>query len=89
MEQELYMPLNQARKEVPTQKKPHPATMWRWSTRGVRGVVLETMMIGGQRCTTRNAIDKFLRDVTAAANVGAPVTPSCSQLDELCSQEGI
>jgi len=39
---------------------PHRATVWRWSQRGVRGVRLESVLVGGKRFTSREAIDRFL-----------------------------
>lgn len=39
---------------------PHLATLWRWATHGVRGVVLETTHIGGRRVTSKEAVRRFL-----------------------------
>lgn len=41
-------------------RKPHPTTVWRWVSHGIRGIKLESWMIGGQRCTTPAAIERFL-----------------------------
>lgn len=49
-------------------KAVHPQTIWRWATRGVRGVVLETMFVGGQRFTTAEALRRFCESVTDQAN---------------------
>jgi len=48
---------------------PHISTLHRWRTRGVRGVFLETCMVGGRRFTSREAIDRFL---TATAHSAPP-----------------
>lgn len=42
----------------------HPsiATVHRWASRGVRGVVLASIRAGGRRYTTAAAIDQFLRE---------------------------
>ena len=37
----------------------HIATIYRWATRGCRGQVLETVIQGSARVTTREAIDRF------------------------------
>src|SRR5579859_7175260 len=37
-----------------------PATLWRWASRGLKGVRLETIKIAGQTCTSDAAIDRFL-----------------------------
>jgi len=41
-------------------KGPHLATIWRWASAGVRGVVLETGRIGGKRVTSAEAVRRFL-----------------------------
>lgn len=43
----------------------HVATAYRWSTAGVRGVVLETIQVGGTRCTSREAVQRFCERLTA------------------------
>ena len=45
--------------------RPHVATLYRWS-RGIRGVRLNTVMIGGQRFTSLADIEEFVRATTAA-----------------------
>ncbi|MCO6043323.1 DUF1580 domain-containing protein [Aeoliella sp. ICT_H6.2] len=50
----------------------NPTTVWRWSTRGVRGVKLETMNIGARRFTTQEAYERFVERSTAVAN-GTPI----------------
>jgi hypothetical protein len=49
--------LSQAAQELPG--RPHVSTLWRWSRRGVRGVTLETVSIGGRRYTSREALGRF------------------------------
>ncbi|MEX2288269.1 MAG: DUF1580 domain-containing protein [Planctomycetaceae bacterium] len=44
----------------------NPATIWRWRTKGVKGVKLETFAIGGRQYTTREALERFITGVTAA-----------------------
>ncbi len=39
---------------------PHPATRWRWASVGVRGQRLETIVVGGQRFTSQEAVQRFL-----------------------------
>jgi hypothetical protein len=41
-------------------KRPHVATIFRWTTRGCRGVRLESIQIGGTRCSTLAAVRRFL-----------------------------
>jgi len=46
----------------------NPQTVYRWATRGVRGVKLETVMVGGRRLTSREAVRQFIETLTAAQN---------------------
>lgn len=39
---------------------PHISTLHRWRLRGVRGVRLESILIGGSRFTSRQAITRFI-----------------------------
>lgn len=40
-------------------QRPHVATLYRWATRGVRGVQLETIRVGGTLCTSLEALQRF------------------------------
>lgn len=40
-------------------------TLYRWATKGMRGVVLESWFEGGHRCTSLDAIDRFNAKLTA------------------------
>jgi len=42
-------------------------TLYRWWRKGVRGVRLETILVGGQRYTSREAIERFLLAQNAPA----------------------
>lgn len=52
------------------------STVYRWSTRGVRGRVLETLQVGGTRCTSVEALTRFFGGLTAGAHSAIPRTPS-------------
>jgi hypothetical protein len=39
--------------------RPHLATLHRWRLRGVRGVKLESCLVGGRRYTSVQAIERF------------------------------
>ncbi|MEK6677602.1 MAG: DUF1580 domain-containing protein [Planctomycetota bacterium] len=45
-------------------KRPHVATLFRWATVGVRGIVLETIQCGGTRCTSVEALQRFFERCT-------------------------
>jgi hypothetical protein len=40
-------------------RKTHPHTLYRWSSVGLYGVKLETIQIGGNRCTSLEALQRF------------------------------
>lgn len=39
--------------------RPSITTLWRWYARGVKGIKLETAMVGGKRFTSREAVQRF------------------------------
>ena len=73
----------QARNHVPG--RPHVATIWRWMTKGSRGVRLESIVCGGRRFTSVEAIQRFVARTTAAAG-GSNSVPS-SVKDQQAIQE--
>ena len=68
-----------------------PATAWRWALRGIRpryqGVQdrlrLETVLIGGRRFTSREAVSRFIACLSdpACAPKAAPSTLRARQID--------
>jgi hypothetical protein len=46
--------------------EPAGSTLSRWHSRGVRGVRLDTVLVGGKRWSSREAIQRFIEAVTAA-----------------------
>lgn len=56
----------------------NPSTTWRWYRKGVNGVKLETIVVGGTRMTTEPACLRFIERTTAAAN-GEQTTTSMSK----------
>jgi Protein of unknown function (DUF1580) len=84
-------------KEIPKHfpGRPHTATIWRFIQRGIRGVKLETLLCGGKRFSSLEALQRFVERTTAAADGDSlPIasTPShrrrahekaCRELDEV------
>lgn len=52
--------------------RPHVTTLWRWHLRGVRRTKLETILLGGQRFTSEQAIQRFFAKLNAATPGSAP-----------------
>ena len=63
---ERMIPLSDAPRISPG--RPHVSTVIRWSQRGVRGVKLETILCGGKRYTSHEALQRFFERTTAAAD---------------------
>lgn len=72
--------LRDARSEFPGGRRLGLATIQRWRLHGVRGVKLETLLIGGSRYTSREAIARFIAAQngadTAAVDAAVAVTPA-------------
>ncbi len=67
---ESYLTLREAARYFPT--RPHLATVWRWAAKGVKGVRLETVVVGGQRFTTAEACDRFIAQLNGAKVLTMP-----------------
>jgi hypothetical protein len=67
---ESLLSLSEAGRTLP--QRPSPVTMWRWSRRGIRGIRLESILIGGRRFTSREALGRFI-----AARSGGDAAGDC------------
>ena len=54
--------------------RPHVCTVWRWVQKGVRGIRLQTTVIGGRRFTSAEKLAEFIAATTAAADGSPPPT---------------
>jgi hypothetical protein len=66
---EQLMTLAEVARYVPRQngRKVHLSTLYRWSTIGCRGVILETLQAGATRVSSREAVARFFERLTMAA----------------------
>ena len=74
----------------------HPTTIHRWRLRGARGVKLETILAGGTRYTSTEALSRFFAATTAAADGESYVvvsdaidTKAVEQAEAFLASEGI
>jgi len=58
---EELLTLTDAAHETPG--RPTVRTLWRWSSKGVRGVRLQTLKVGGRTFTSREALNRFLAEL--------------------------
>ena len=68
---EELLSLSAAAKSLPG--RPHVSTLCRWHRRGVRGVLLETIVIAGRRYTSAESLQRFAERSTAVTD-GEPGT---------------
>ncbi|MCU0865722.1 MAG: DUF1580 domain-containing protein [Planctomycetes bacterium] len=61
-------------------------TLFRWATKGCRGVVLETICVGGTRCTSKEALQRFFDAMT---RVRSGVPASGAQVDHGVGAPGV
>ena len=68
IENETLISLAEAAAIVPCGRKgrtPDVKTVYSWTTNGCRGVVLESVQIGGRRGTSKEAVRRFIEAMTA------------------------
>lgn len=94
---ERVLTLNDAAAKLPRRRKgsrPHVATLYRWAQRGLRGVRLETIQIGGTTCTSREALQRFFDALTRSERDAKldPRTPPDRRIEDAereCDRAGI
>jgi len=80
--QEDLLSLTQAARLLPARrggKQPHVSCLYRWTTAGCKGVVLESLQIGGTRCTSKEALARFFGRLTQEASPEAETTRSVAR----------
>ena len=65
------IPIAELPKQLPS--RPHISTVWRWIKRGCRGVRLETVLIGGKRFTSKEAVDRFVHATSQDSLLSEPI----------------
>lgn len=68
-------------------KKPHVSCIYRWTTQGCRGVRLESVQIGGTRCTSREALSRFFERLSGTIADNANPTRMLSAPSRLAKAE--
>jgi len=94
---EALLSLSEAAGRLPKRrrgKRPHIATLYRWAQRGVRGIRLETIQVGGTLCTSLEALQRFF-DRLSQPDAPIQTTPSAEQAraqaeaEAVCARAGI
>ena len=82
---ETVLPLREAAKLLPRRRQGRPvhaSTLHRWASRGIKGVRLETIRIGGVRCTSPPALQRFFDQLTRATTTEELADNSVVKLDQ-------
>ena len=61
---------------IPTLVPDDPSTLFRWASKGLRGVRLEVIRIGGTQCTSVEALARFFHRLSEHAEPPAAPTPA-------------
>ena len=75
--QETLLSLTQTAKELPVRrggKRAHVSCVYRWTKAGCKGVILESIQVGGTRCTSREALARFFDRLTDRQSVSVPTS---------------
>ena len=87
---EQIVTLREAAKFLPRQgggRKVHICTLYRWTSRGVRGVRLETLKLGGTVVTSIEALQRFAERCSQMGSTPAKRKPRRSRELERAEQE--
>jgi hypothetical protein len=78
---ESLLTLAEAADQLPRRRrgrKTHVSSLYRWTVSGCRGVVLESIQVGGTRCTSREALERFFDRLSGIGNA-APAQRSVTR----------
>ena len=83
-----------ARRCVPLRsngRRPSYQSVWRWATKGLRGVKLETVSVGGTLYMSRDALERFYTRLNDARNGITPAAPGVDHDhdDAMLASEGL
>jgi hypothetical protein len=67
-------------------KRPHVSCVYRWSKTGCKGVVLETIQVGGTRCTSLEALARFCRRLTTGDAADVPAVRSAAERERAAAR---
>jgi hypothetical protein len=77
VETETLLTLSQAAAKLPCRrqgKRVSCVTLWRWTTHGCKGHILETLQTPGGRVTSKEALQRFFEALTHSRQAGSVST---------------
>lgn len=79
------IPIKKAPKHIPT--NPSLATVYRWFQKGCRGVILQTVLIGGRRFTKPAWIDEFIASTQSTPDASLTVSEAHKRCEAALDDE--
>jgi transposase len=78
---EQLVPLREVPQFLPRRagRKVHISTVYRWTQRGVRGIQLESVRVGGSTYTSREAMQRFAERLSQPGQVQLPGGPATTR----------
>jgi hypothetical protein len=68
-------------------RKPHVSCIYRYTTTGYRGIVLESVQAAGTRATSREAVTRFLARITATTQLRITTAQADSRVQQASSDD--
>ena len=84
--------LTEAAKLLPTHrgaKRPRVSCLYRWTTAGCKGVILESIQISGTRCASREALARFFEALSYGGDPRGNRRPSRRQQAASAAERGL
>ena len=72
-----YLTCSEVAKTLPT--RPSAQTVFRWMTKGCRGIKLESFRLGRRIVTTPESLDKFARELAEVWRENRPQAPTVNE----------
>ena len=91
--QETVIPITEAAQHIPG--RPSIPTLWRWVLKGTRGNKLESILVGGRRFTSVEAIQRYCEQEAGPTETGPRGRTSTqrerdlSKADRECAEAGM
>ncbi|APZ96354.1 DUF1580 domain-containing protein [Fuerstiella marisgermanici] len=91
LKKESAITLAEVPSHIPRRKgrKVHYSTVYRWVTKGARGRRLESLLVGGVRYTTVEALGRFLNAHTAGKADPANVDETSAAIEDALNEAGV
>ena len=90
MKRTVLIPLHRLPAKLPKRrngKRIHISTVYRWTTRGIDGVVLSTTQVGNLRCTTPEMLQTFFQALAAKRQRQPPSQSTPHDRDNLSATQ--